>query len=251
MPFEKTGDPRKRDRELVLLHAAHHEAKDFLGITWGRPRDGVFGRAAKALRYLYLRHDAVLYVGCGALAPGAPIISHLVYSLMIERGREVPGLESFSAADLRALLDGRCHLDEVAQTTVDEIERAGQYCVEAGMRQLTLLSSPTHLPRCLRDALALRETPGSSLYRAGIEIGTCASDTNFADAKTADVAIFEPPHRADRHGVPVHRSVRTLFPRLGTQAGAEELNRLLLAIGDDATYRKLLAVVEDTTPVSA
>ena len=64
------------------------------------------------------------------------------------------------------------------------------------MTNVVLVSSPTHLPRCLRDAQAAFAAE-RWLARPPTVLGG-ASDTSYSGARAADVAIVEPPHRPDR-----------------------------------------------------
>lgn len=226
---------------LLVLHAAHHEAVGFDQIMWGAPQQGKMGRAMKALAYMRHHPQVFLYVGCGSLAPGAPVISEMVYNMMIERGREVPGFESSTKGQLEKFLEGRYFLDRDAQTTTDEIARAAILCGQKGLQEFISLSSPTHSPRCWRDTLAFRELPRSPL--AGVNVSAIASDTNFADSCAADVVVFEPPHRKDRHRVRIDRAVKKLFKRTGSQEMAEKLEKVLLGIANDDLFDRIVKMV--------
>lgn len=227
--------------EVLLVHAAHQNAVNFEELTWGNPLLGVYGRASKALQYIANKPGVQLYLGCGSLGPNQPVVSELVYNLMLEKGGEVAAFAKLGFSAKFDLLKNGVYLDKVSQTTVDEIQNAGRFCSQAGISRLTILSSPTHLPRCLRDALAERERPGSTLQRC--EIGIVASDTNFADASAASVTIFEPPHRSDRHQVRIDRSVRSLFPHLGTQDEAEKVDVILKAMNDPDMFSRIYGLV--------
>ncbi len=74
------------------------------------------------------------------------------------------------------------------------------------MERVILVSSPTHLPRCLRDACAIYGEDGdmSGLLR---ELYAAPSVTGYPGYTADDVAIFEPPHRPDRPGADMSRVV--------------------------------------------
>ena len=91
-------------------------------------------------------------------------------------------------------------LESVGAATVEctdtrsELQAAARAFAERGVTNVLLVSSPTHLPRCLRDAPAAF---AAEHYRPPTVLGA-ASDTSYAGARVADVAIVEPPHRPDR-----------------------------------------------------
>ncbi|CAN0523330.1 unnamed protein product, partial [Laminaria digitata] len=66
--------------------------------------------------------------------------------------------------------------------------------------RIILVSSPTHLPRCLRDACSLgqeEEEEEERRRRWRPVILASPSGTSYADYGPDDVAIVEPPHRGD------------------------------------------------------
>ena len=87
--------------------------------------------------------------------------------------------------------------DTRSRNTYEEITYAAEVFKSAEVTNIVLVSSPTHLPRCLRDACVIfggdssRSSFAQSLYAS-------PSQTSFQGTAASDVAIVEPPHRPNR-----------------------------------------------------
>ena len=79
-----------------------------------------------------------------------------------------------------------------ATNTAGELEAAKKHLesVHPGVKELYLITSPTHISRVLRDACSL------DLQRRYVVYGV-PSQTSFGGTSPADVAVLEPPHRGD------------------------------------------------------
>ena len=122
------------------------------------------------------------------------------------KGRETEWTRPPAAGRFRQRIESMLHLDRESKNTRDEIAYAGRVFVDRGVERVILVSSPTHLPRCLRDACAIygADEGMSGLLR---ELYAAPSVTGYPGYTADDVAIFEPPHRPDRPdrpGLPDH-----------------------------------------------
>merc|ERR1711879_522467 len=103
-------------------------------------------------------------------------------------------------------------LDTATQNTDQEVKAALQRFSEKGCQRGILVSSPTHLPRCLACACKVTEDD-EDLFTGAIyasPTGTC-----YDNARASDVVVIEPPHRGDRDksldDLPYHQMVRRFF----------------------------------------
>lgn len=117
-------------------------------------------------------------------------------------------------------------VDEVSLTTPQEVELCMRMCKERKINTLFLVSSPTHIARCLQSAEIVRSKGGFD----GLQVVATASDTCFADSTPADVLIVEPSHRGDRAGISLHKTLKlAMFARKLPEDQAQEFNSELIA----------------------
>ena len=107
--------------------------------------------------------------------------------------------------------------DTLSMNTVGEIQTAVNECQRRGIRELTLVSSPTHIARCFQESCILKEQHPD----LPITFYARASQTCFIDSTAADVTIFEPPHREDRPKIYFNRTTKQIVPIL--LSGNEEV----------------------------
>ena len=101
-------------------------------------------------------------------------------------------------------------LDLESHNTVDEIVNAGVCFAELGVEKVVLVSSPSHIVRCLRDATSIYQTDSRfAAFRNRILANP--SVTCYEGTSASDVVVVEPPHRPDRHVVPTHRRIHRMM----------------------------------------
>jgi hypothetical protein len=137
---------------------------------------------------------------------------------------------------VRDFFDKRSFIDTESQSTLQEVARCMKMCKDWGIERLFLVSSPTHIARCLQSAEKIRVEGGFE----NIEILATASDTCFADSTPADVLIVEPSHRGDRAEIPLHKTLKmAMFARKLDEEKAWKFNEDLTAFLEEQK-RKLL-----------
>ena len=104
----------------------------------------------------------------------------------------------------------RIVLDRTSQNTIEEIENASQIFLEREIERIVLVSSPSHIVRCLRDATDLYSRRPEF---AGFSSSLLASPsvTCYEGSTPGDVVVIEPPHRPDRHVLPTHRRIQRML----------------------------------------
>jgi len=86
-------------------------------------------------------------------------------------------------------------VDTETQNTDQEVVEGLRVFKERGCHHAILVSSPTHLPRCLAVACKVVEQD-PQIFEGSIYASP--SDTCYTNASAGDVVVVEPPHRGDR-----------------------------------------------------
>ncbi len=191
----------------VLIHGCHLQAEEWENIVFGSP--GQLGRVPIGIEEALSKKAALIFWGSGASqTPNGQKESEYTYSEAIG-----PKLESLARVvntlphELLHYLQQVSHIDLEAQNTTEEIKLATQECLVRGISELILISSPTHIARCLQEACKYRSTHPS----LAVTFYARASETCFAGSTPGDVVIIEPPHRNDLPKVPFHRPAKKIF----------------------------------------
>ena len=198
-PAAAAAAPPPAVRTGVLVHGYHLQAPAWERVVWGDAKTGELGRVPHGVD-LALKERATLCVfgTGGSEADDGTLEGPYTLSYLRQNLHRLLLFERFADADLEALsarLETVAVADDASTNTVEELEAARALFEAAGIDRVILVSSPTHLPRCLRDASVVFRKPGSS-YRPVLLASPC--DTPFLNTCAADVAVAEPPHRGDR-----------------------------------------------------
>jgi hypothetical protein len=216
-------------RTGILVHGCHLEAFDWRGIVWGSPPHEP-GRIPMAV-YVAVKEDAdVIVFGTGASERGGKKESEFTREYLLEHFSE---LEEFSCFDGMAIGQQRDRMEAISvaecdsRNTLDEMGAAGRIFLEKGIEKAILVSSPTHIPRCIRDALEVFQAPEFATLKRNLY--AVASDTSYLGGRVEDVVIFEPPHRGDRGSFLTHYIVKRILkiPEDRTDLFLKELDALL------------------------
>jgi len=185
----------------VLIHGRHLEAKGWEHIVWGDPRV-LRGQVPKGIAQALLHSAELIYWGTGASKKDGKRESQYTFDYTMGRLGELAPMHvsdrvhssytTYSRAELAAYLHEVSYIDTVTQNTTEEIKGALSECERRGIQKLYLVSSPSHIARCLQEALKIL-----SVRRGQVLVYATASDTCFVDSTPGDVTILEPPHRGD------------------------------------------------------
>jgi len=222
----------------VLVHGCHLDAYDWRGIVWGYPDKGQLGRAPKGMLVAHQESADLLVFGTGA---SQRVVERDGKQVSMKEGeytldyleRHFADLAEFAPfaeldlAELRARFDKIARAELSSQNTSEEVREAAELCLEHGIDRLVLVSSPTHISRCLRDAYTALESDRFDRLRQ--QLFATPSDSCYLGARAEDVVIFEPPHRADRHSAPIHLNVSRILriPAPELDAFLKKLDRTL------------------------
>lgn len=227
--FRKTG---------ILVHGYNLDADEWESVVWGAP-PGQIGRVPMGV-YLALSEQAdVLIFGSGASTKNGLLESEATALLMRERfdllskyslfQNGVPEMiNSDFVLKQRKRIESILRLDKTSTNTKEEIEHAGRVFIDHAIDRVILVSSPNHLPRCLREACTIFQGAGSlSQLRNGLY--AVPSVTTYPGSTAADVTIFEPPHRPDRSNTDISSVVARVheIPESDRKKFVERLDQLL------------------------
>jgi hypothetical protein len=210
------------------MHGCDPRVSNWSELFWGTPPYKP-GRLPKALNVAFMEGAGHLIINTADALwdrQGGETVLHRVRT-DIARVFEFSCFGGFDQAAVLDHFNRTVTLDPDAHNTVEEIIRAARRIGEHAIQRLTLVSSPTHLPRCLRDACTILPEHGVDL--SAVELFATPTQTSYAGADSRGVAIIEPPHRADHDGLPLHQLAARMLkvPSIGRTAFAMDLADLL------------------------
>ena len=205
----------------VLIHGCHLRAETWQNIVFGNDKE--LGRVPTALQIAVSEKADLIFWGSGA-SETVDGIKESQYIFDQTLGPELQNLArrvDRQPVELITYLKRVSHIDLVTQNTADEIRVAAELCAKQNISKLILVSSPTHLPRCIKEACMYRNKhPELKLTFYGTP-----SDTCFAHATPSDTVIVEPPHRGDLPKGTLYKTLSKIFPIMRNPDKAEALQK--------------------------
>ena len=216
-------------RTGVLVHGCNLLAENWRHIAWGDPPH-LLGRIPHGV-LTALRLDAELIVfGTGASekafrfdgSEDSPVLLEAEYSAeyLKVHFEQLANFDVFNeflskanikdVGQLRDRIFDRLHLDIDSMNTLEELKNAGKIFLDRGIEKIVLVSSPTHIVRCLRDATTVF-APDTEFHQFACNVFASPSITCYEGTTGGDVVVVEPPHRPDRHVVPTHRRIQRML----------------------------------------
>lgn len=215
----------------ILVHGCNLNIENWRHVAWGDPPNQL-GRIPQGVMIAHQMDAELLVFGTGAsekefrLGQSGTEVKKLVeseYSMEYLRQyfdslrqfeeirRRIPeAADADSWVAWRDELLSRVELDTESQNTIGEIASAFELFQSRGIERVVLVSSPSHIVRCLRDAMDLLANDARfQEYR--FALFACPSVTCYEGTVPADVVVVEPPHRPDRHVVPTHRRIQRMM----------------------------------------
>jgi len=214
-------------KTAILIHGCHLEANGWKNIFWGDPQKGILGRAPKAFDLFWKEENvALIYWGTGASEKDGKKEAKYSFDYALARANQLPGFKGFDTHQIEKIFGKYSYIDTVSQNTPQEVEGAIHVCREKEIERLILVSSSTHIARCLQCAEKVRFEQGFK----DLEIVAMVSDICYAGSTPADVLIVEPPHRGDRAEIPLHRTLKlAMFARKISEENAQRFNADLVS----------------------
>lgn len=217
-------------KHAVLIHGCHLQTDGWEHVVWGDPSAQQMGRIPKGVMFARAVNADLIFWGTGASERNGRKESERTFQAALNHQKQLSNLcggDDHRDANENTFLTwlyGVSHIDLDTQNTDQEIGACAEMCLEKGVTQLTLVSSPFHIMRCHATALKIfaSDTRFTQL-RQGLV--ACASDTNPTGIDASDVVIIEPPHRGDTPKVAFHETAREIFKFLRNPEAAFAFNR--------------------------
>lgn len=189
---------RTKQPTAVIIHGLHLQTPDWKLLAWGTDDLSQVGRIPRGLE-VAVKEDAELIIW-GTAASEDPETgkkeSEFTRDFARERSKELEAYLDVPEEKLMRLLSD-CSVVQLESTnTKNETLEALQLCHDHGIHTVYLVSSPTHVPRCLLTAIQF-QAQFPELVLCGVSAETSVP---YWDPK--DVAIVEPAHRPDRDDSP-------------------------------------------------
>lgn len=184
-------------KTAVLIHGCHLQAEKWDTIVFGTPE--LPGRIPTGIRYAWQVEADMIYWGTGASERDGVKEAEATFQYALSRWDQLARFcGAIDESEFFDWLSRVSYRDIVSQNTHQEIGRCLSECFRRKIDQLVLVSSPTHLPRCLVEACGVAAS--NIAYQAYLYEGrilALPSATCFAGAVPRDVTVLEPPHRGD------------------------------------------------------
>ena len=185
-----------KKRTGVLIHSRHLQALNWERIMWGVPPD-LMGQLSKGVLTALEEEAEIVVLGCGLRSGiNGEMESEFNRQYLLDNLRRLPEFAGFQGINLgraEEIIRQILVLDMSSLSTIQEVAFAGKAFENAGMERVISVSSRTHAPRCLNEALRFYGRPGSKISVGNVLV--YSSDVGWAS--NDDVVVFEPPHRPD------------------------------------------------------
>jgi len=179
----------------IVVHGFHCNAPRWEEVVWGDEAAQRLGRLPHAALLAWqARHELQAFIcgsGASQTASGSAEADALI-SLLFERLPSLLSFDAFRGVDLEALealLRRTVIADTESLNTQQEVLAALARLSRLGVQRALLVSSPTHMPRCLRDASVAAARLG---YEGTVLASPCGTSWTEETA-----VVVEPPHRPD------------------------------------------------------
>ncbi|HSX30514.1 MAG TPA: hypothetical protein VLE99_01210 [Candidatus Saccharimonadales bacterium] len=227
----------------VLLHVYHLGTLGWEELVWGDPAQDRLGTLTK-------------FVDCLLGIPPGDDVTSIIYSGPSEKDGLTEGayarqflldhteslsnfpclkrkLDALSANErsvftqrLNALVAGPRL--KTAGTTEEEVRMAAKRFAKIGAHRVLEIAAVSHAPRCIRSQALVRSEgliPSDQAWFLTI------SETCWNHGEPLDVAILEPPHRADDPVYGLHPSLPQSLRRYQYELNAEHRREVVLKVG--------------------
>ncbi len=195
-----------KEPAAVLIHGHHLQAPDWETLVWGTEGLGSVGRIPRGIE-IAVKEDAQLIMwGTGAsldLKTGKKE-SEYTHDLALSRASELGRYVGLTESEVAEMIRSRSYIQRETTNTKDEVYEALKLCKEKGIHTLYLVSTSTHVPRCLLTACQFQDE-----FPDIVLCGVAASAVT-AYWSPKDTVVVEPSHRPDRADVPMQKLAKRL-----------------------------------------
>jgi hypothetical protein len=181
-------------RTAVQIHGCHLQA-DLNGlpwddIVWGGEVPNLLGRGTMGLK-VAVEYDAHLVLfSTGASTKNGLFEAEYTHKWALHHLDDIATAIKVSSETLLTVLH-RSQLDTESNNTREECTRSLKLCMEYGIEQIIIVSSPWHIQRCHTEMQQIAET----LRHEGVVVPEIMAVASHGS--TEGVVVLEPPHRGD------------------------------------------------------
>ena len=211
----------------ILVHGVHLQANGWDNIVWGKAPD-MMGRIPKAIQMFFRFKPSVMYFGTSASEKDGVKEGQYIFNTLCIRKNELGDFSilketnDLSGLDIHPTPNGQISyeedktevvIDTVSQNTQEEILAAGEVFLKLGITEVVLVSSASHIPRCIRDAQIVYNNPkyGGKYKVLAQNLIAAPADTCFDGSNYDSTVIFETPHRGGHISYPLNEKAKLLF----------------------------------------
>lgn len=211
----------------ILVHGPHLQAKGWEKLAWGEP-PLLMGRIPKAIQMFFKLSAKVIFFGTGASERNGIKEGQYMFDTLLQRKNQLGEFEALkqfhelggldvlftsTGAVLYSRTQAEVVIDVKSQNTKEELLAAGDAFLARGVTDVVLVSSATHMPRCLRDAQVVYNDPEYKGKYKSLAQGllVAPADTCYEGVSYDSTVIIEAPHRGDRPSYPLNTKVAEIF----------------------------------------
>lgn len=202
-------------KTAVLIHGFHldsvlrvtiadgeRRAYDWHDLVIGRiGTDTATGRATFGTLIAYAEDAGLVVFSTGASSKGGVSEARYTYNAVLALADRLADALSIPVDKLRRWLEPRVELDEVSQTTQEELARNLKRCADLDVTKVILVTNRFHAPRALASANEARRKLGLSM----------AIMATSPEDPSPSPTIFEPPTRPDRDATDFRPTLQRIF----------------------------------------
>jgi len=191
----------------ILIHGCHLETKNWDEIMFGN--ESQEGRVTSGIDEALKQRAGLILWGSGASQTNEQM-KESEFTFLQATSTHLDQLANhfhLSPSHLSTYLKKTSLLQIKEKNTAEEIQSALAICEKRKIKNLVLISSPTHIARCLQEGCKQKYKKENQ----DIRIYARSSDVCFINSTPQDVIIVEPPHRADRPQIPIHELFKKIF----------------------------------------
>ena len=185
----------------AIVHGLHLHVNEWYEQMYGIPDQEKFGRLSKLVQFVSEHNRSMNFLRI-ILGSGASQIkignrlwseSEVIQNVLIKSIDRI--LDEFSiyqsTSNVKSLILNITTIDTQSKNTYEELSNAGKQFHSIGCQQIVIISGPTHIERCLRDAISIYS---SKKYLFMHRLIAVPSDVPYSKTSSTDVIIIEPPH---------------------------------------------------------
>jgi hypothetical protein len=197
--LEKSLLPSSGVKTGILCHGCHLQTEGWENIVWGSSKSNQLGRLPHASLLSIQENASILVMGSGGshtkdgLTEGEFTLNYFKKNLnQLNDFHDIAKLR-WEKSQITEMMERIVVCETESVNTLQEIEHACELFSRCGVERVILVSSPTHIPRCIRDACVVFDKCN---YHPMLLASP--SQISYEGFSASDICVVEPGHRGDR-----------------------------------------------------